>query len=131
MKDEWWDALPERMGAAFEMVGKVILYGAVGFFFLAIVLGGIAALYETISDPENRQEVQQEIQKATDEVGEALDTTVGDFIRDSVGYCEDLKKALEYDWKCIASDDCVMTRDELVAYEERLGYLGKYCMKED
>ena len=47
--------------------------------------------------------------------------------REIVGYCDNLREDLQHDQQCMGSDNCVMTRDELVDYEERVEKLAKYC----
>lgn len=119
--------LPEKMADAFELGWKVIVYGTLGLFALSVVLIIGSVLIEFVSNPDEREQIYDMVH----ETFERFDETVGESLRDSVEYCKDLDEALTYDARCVLSDDCVITRDELVEHEQRLEWHAKYCSDEN
>ena len=75
---------------------------------------------------ENRVEMLTELSRMSDDINTIVEPAMEN-VREYLVDCEQLEDGLLADLQCAVDDNCMMTRDEMVASEERQAAYNKYC----
>ena len=75
---------------------------------------------------ENRVEMLTELSRMSDDINTIVEPAMEN-VREYLFDCEQLLVERLADRQCVLDDNCMMTRDELVASDERQAAYKKYC----
>ena len=75
---------------------------------------------------ENRVEMLTELSRMSDDINTIVEPAMEN-VREYLVDCEQLLVERLADRQCVLDDNCMMTRDELVASDERQAAYKKYC----
>ena len=75
---------------------------------------------------ENRVEMLTELSRMSDDINTIVEPAMEN-VREYLVDCGQLEVEITADFKCTLDDNCMMTRDEMVASEERQAAYKKYC----
>ena len=75
---------------------------------------------------ENRVEMMTELSRMSDDINTIVEPAMEN-VREYLVDCEQLLVERLADRQCVLDDNCMMTRDELVASDERQAAYKKYC----